>query len=278
MKVKNLLFTVSALFACSLLNSCVCRDMWNLCVPEESVDFYVKTADIVEGQYVYSNASGYYVQLKRRRLQDGRYAAYAFPVALSRKESKQGNFEAYEMVQIPASFAHYLMGENGSSSPAWLNPRPEYNISRLNRHGRIVRLPQMSVTREYALSFAASSGELTSNIAAYALLGWVVDVTDSAIGTTICTVAAPFMLLGSPSSLFVQDSTRRNKPDARRVYSYAVTGGDSPTDITSAPKPKQTSSTSNKSEPKETKPSSSTPVLLETPRKKSVISTETSGH
>lgn len=277
MKIKNLFFAMSALTACAFLNSCICRIAWNDCVPEKSIDYYVKTADLVEGQYVYSNASGYYVLLERRRLQNGRYEAYAFPVMFSHRR-EQGSYTTCEMVQIPASFAHYLMGENGSSSPAWMNPRPEYNASRLNRYGKVVRLPEMSVTREYALSSDVGSGETANNAVTYALYGWVFDVTASAIGTAFCTAAAPFVLLTHPAGLFVRDSHPDNQPDGHLVYSYAAVGGDSPTDTTAEPKPKSAIPTSSKSAPKEKKSqtSSSAPVLLEAPSKTG-ISPVTSG-
>lgn len=278
MKIKNLLLIVSAFFACTSFNSCICKVAWNDCMPEEWTDCYVKTADLKEGQYVYRDAEGYYVEMQRRLMNDGRFYYYAFPVAMSYRDV-QGKAVGTEIVQIPASFAHYLMGEAGSPTPDWMDPQPGYTTSKLTRCGQIVRRPPTSTTRALRQWSDVSGAEKAGNIALYATCGWIADVTYSAIGTGICAVAAPFILCFHPSGLFVMDSKRYNLPDEHRVYTHSLTGGDSATDSAPTPPSKRPASHTPKSNPTvQGKTPPPAPITQGKPKKKTWIPPTSSGH
>lgn len=277
MKLKNLYLIGASILACTLFNSCMSRWVYNAAIPEKSIDYYIKTSDVGRGDYIFHDANGYYIRMTQRRLEDGRHMFYAFPVVCSYREKEKGDSDGLVTVQVPASFAHYLMGESGTSSPAWLKPCPQYSFSKLTPCGKVVRLPETSVTHKFATKHELSSREKVNQAASYFIIGWTVDLTISGIGTAFTAVGAPFILFFNPVGLFLEDNVRYNLPDNRIVPAYDMTGNNSPIDIASQQKQKTTTTTKKTSSPskppKEDKPTDNTteepietPTIRVTPR------------
>lgn len=206
------LSTLLLLFAPLFTGGCISKIVWNNSFPQKTVDYYVKTGDIKKEQSVYHDSQGYYVYLNRRLRYAGPYEAHAFPAFFAHRE-RMGIVKEEEMVQIPDSFAYYLLGYDGTSIPAWMLPKLTYR--NLRPCGKVVRVPQRSVTMVYQLT--NNDVHPGKNIPFYVLFGFPIDTAFSAIGTGLCTAVTPLMFLGEPSALFNDPNSPVDTPDNFRV-------------------------------------------------------------
>ncbi len=213
MKRISSLFSVLLLLCATLLTSgCISRIVWNNSFPQKTIDCYVKTGDLNKGQSVYRDSQGFYVELNRRLRYEGPHYTHSFPAAYAQRP-QVGDIDDQEIVQIPASFAQYLLGNEGSSVPTWMAPKK--TSDKLRSCGEVVRTPQHSVT----LFYQSTNPDVHTgkNIPFYVLFGFPIDASLSAIGTGVCIAVTPIVFLIKPSALYNEEHHPIDTPDHLRV-------------------------------------------------------------
>lgn len=116
---KTLSLTAAAL--CTLLSSCYFNSAGHL-FAKGNYPAYADISDAKVGQYVYSNAGNYYVELPRFKKARKVRTQYTAWEKNTRKEIVQATGEV-SLFRIPEEFAMYLTGQaSAPTTPAYMTP------------------------------------------------------------------------------------------------------------------------------------------------------------
>lgn len=166
-------------------------------ISARTYDAYVKTADVRSGDKVYQRDGKYYIELPVHRAEPGCRSAYGCWTSGATR-IPQGETMTHMFVEIPDTFAQFLMGHPGDERPEWLNPTKE--SSKMTQVGSICHLPRISVVEEFHHTPMLLPTIVVTPFA------FAYDVFATAVSLPVTILSTPVHLLALNTSFFAPHS------------------------------------------------------------------------